>query len=172
MEARSYADTTNGDSDNPPREEKGKNLPRSARAAKERVKVVVSKRAIYLDPEDREPIKEIPPKEEGLKEPLVAPESCGETSSTISNLPPLIPEKIIPPVYVESSSPTIPRAPLAESTFMKVLPQWYSLEKPPRCRKCKLHTGKCALQPNTCFRCTQPGHQAKDYLCYEVAIKV
>ncbi|KAL5999180.1 hypothetical protein ACLOJK_040630 [Asimina triloba] len=66
-----------------------------------------------------EPVVEIPPKEEGLKEPLVAFESSGETNSTMPNPPSLILEKIISPMYVRSSSPIIRKAPLAESTFMK-----------------------------------------------------
>ncbi|KAL6000418.1 hypothetical protein ACLOJK_024114 [Asimina triloba] len=107
-----------------------------------RFKVAVSKRATYPDPEDREPIKEIPPQKEGPKEPPLAPESFGETSSTIPNSPPPIPEKTIPPVNAEPSSPANPRAPPVKPTFVKVPPQQSSSGKPPRCPKCKfLHTG-------------------------------
>ncbi|KAL5999247.1 hypothetical protein ACLOJK_040697 [Asimina triloba] len=124
-----------------------------------RFKVAVSKRATYPDPEDREPVKEIPPQEEGPKEPPLAPESFGKTSSTIPNPPPPIPEKTIPAVNVEPSSPATSKAPPAEPTFVKVPPQQSSSGKPPRYPKYKfLHTGKCVLQPNTYFRCTQPGH--------------
>ncbi|KAL5992358.1 hypothetical protein ACLOJK_013275 [Asimina triloba] len=133
-----------------------------------RFKVAVSKRATYPDPEDRGPVKEIPPREEGPKEPPLAPESFGEISSTIPNSPPPIPKKTIPTVNAEPSSPATPRAPPVEPTFVKVPPQQSSSGKPPKCPKCKfLHTGRCALQPNTYFRCMQPGHQAKDCL-YEM----
>ncbi|KAL5978653.1 hypothetical protein ACLOJK_029770 [Asimina triloba] len=109
---------------------------------------VSKKKPTYPNPEDEEPVEEIPPQEEGPKEPPVAPESNSGTNFTIPNPPSPIPEETVPPV------------PPAEPMTMKVPPQ-----KPPRCPKCKfLHTGKCALQPNTCFRCMQPGHQAKDCL--------
>ncbi|KAL5984787.1 hypothetical protein ACLOJK_038623 [Asimina triloba] len=84
-----------------------------------RFKVAVSKRATYLDPEDKEPVEEIPPKKEGPKEPPLALESFGETSSTIPNPPPPIPKKTIPPVNAEPSSPATPKAPPEEPTFMK-----------------------------------------------------
>ncbi|KAL5985490.1 hypothetical protein ACLOJK_027474 [Asimina triloba] len=114
-----------------------------------RVKMAVSKkRFTYPNLENEEPVEEIPPQEEGLKEPPVAPESNSRTNFTIPNPPSPTPEETVPP---------------AEPVTMKVPSQ-----KPPRCPKCKfLHTGKCALQPNTYFRCMQPGHQAKDYL-YEM----
>ncbi|KAL5978762.1 hypothetical protein ACLOJK_029879 [Asimina triloba] len=90
--------------------------------SRRRFKVAVSKRATCPDLEDKELVEEIPPQEEGPKEPPLIPESFGETSSTVPN-PPLIPEKIISPVNVDPSSPATLRAPPVEQTFVKVLPQ-------------------------------------------------
>ncbi|KAL6013468.1 hypothetical protein ACLOJK_003966 [Asimina triloba] len=113
-----------------------------------RFKVAVSKRATYPDSEDREPVKEIPPHEEGPKEPPLAPESFGETSSTIPNPPPPIPEKNILAVDVESSSPATPKSPSVESTFVKVPPQ--------------RHQAKDCLYEMVCNGCKEPGHLARE----------
>ncbi|KAL5996483.1 hypothetical protein ACLOJK_026563 [Asimina triloba] len=92
-------------------------------------------RATYPNPEDREPVKEIPPQEEGPKEPPLTPESFSETSSTIPNPPPPISEKTISAVNVESSSSATPKAPPAKPTFVKVPPQQSNMTShgnPPR----------------------------------------
>ncbi|KAL5984790.1 hypothetical protein ACLOJK_038626 [Asimina triloba] len=110
-----------------------------------RFKVPVSKRATYLDPEDTEPVEEIPPKKEGPKEPPLALESFGETSSTIPNPPPPILKKTIPPVNAEPSSPATPKAPPAEPTFVK-----------------SGHQAKDCLYEMMCDGCKEPGHLARE----------
>ncbi|KAL5985592.1 hypothetical protein ACLOJK_027578 [Asimina triloba] len=60
-----------------------------------RVKMAVSKkRPTYPDPKDEESVEEIPPQQEGLKEPPVGPESNSGTNFTIPNPPSLILEKM------------------------------------------------------------------------------
>ncbi|KAL5985504.1 hypothetical protein ACLOJK_027489 [Asimina triloba] len=64
-----------------------------------RVKMAVSKkRPTYPNPEDEEPVEEIPPQEEGSKESPVALESNSGTNFTIPNPPSPTPEETVPPL--------------------------------------------------------------------------